>query len=130
MKADEREIRPKPLLVNGGQGRTDARSELGQRSCPKAEDRPKPIRINRTTDTRIFSEQISQSSMTQDKPRARKASDLRLGRCSWVTVGAPGLGIKAGTRFASSPQILMCLICFLRNEIPDLTWAERIAHIA
>jgi hypothetical protein len=55
MKADEREIRRKPLLVNVGQGRTDARSESGQRSCPKGEDRPKPIRINRTTDTRIFS---------------------------------------------------------------------------
>ena len=55
MKADEREIRPKPLLVNGGQGRTHAQSELGQRSCPKGEDRPKAIRINRTTDTRIFS---------------------------------------------------------------------------
>ena len=55
MKADEREIRRKPLLVNVGQGRTDARSESGQRSCPKGEDRPKPIRISRTTATRIFS---------------------------------------------------------------------------
>ena len=55
MKADEREIRLKPLLVNVGQGWTDARSESGQRSCPKSKDRPKPIRISRTTDTRIFS---------------------------------------------------------------------------
>jgi len=42
-------------LGNGGQGRTDSRSESGQRSCPKGEDRPRPIRVNRTIDTRIFS---------------------------------------------------------------------------
>jgi hypothetical protein len=40
---------------NGGQGRTDSRSESGQRSCPKGEDRRRPIRVNRTIDTRIFS---------------------------------------------------------------------------
>ena len=34
----------------------------------------------RTTDTRIFSERVLLSSMTQDKPRARNGSDLRLGR--------------------------------------------------
>jgi hypothetical protein len=33
------------------------------------------IRINGTTDTRIFSEQISRPYMTQDNPRARNASD-------------------------------------------------------
>jgi hypothetical protein len=41
-------------LESGGQGRTDSRSESGQRSCPKGEDRRMPIRVNRTIDTRIF----------------------------------------------------------------------------
>jgi hypothetical protein len=40
---------------NGGQGRIDSRSESGQRSCPKGEDRRRPIRVNRSIDTRIFS---------------------------------------------------------------------------
>ncbi len=31
------------MVIRGG--------PMGQRSCPKGEDRPKPIRINRTTDT-------------------------------------------------------------------------------
>jgi hypothetical protein len=75
MKADEREIRPKPLLVNVGQGGPDARSESGQRSCPKGEDRPKPIRINRTTDTRIFSEQISRPCVTQGNAIERLEAD-------------------------------------------------------
>jgi len=39
----------------GDHGQTDTRSESGQRSCPKGEDRPTPIRINRTADTGIFS---------------------------------------------------------------------------
>jgi hypothetical protein len=43
------------LKKNGGQGRTDSRSESGQQSCPQGEDRRKPIRISPTTDTRIFS---------------------------------------------------------------------------
>ena len=38
----------------GGQGQTDSRSESGQRRCPQGEDRPTPIRINRTADTGIF----------------------------------------------------------------------------
>ena len=50
---------PEPVanhrVGNGGQGRTDSRSESGQRSCPKGEDRHTPIRVNRTIDTRIFS---------------------------------------------------------------------------
>jgi hypothetical protein len=76
MKADEREIRRKPLLVNVGQGRTDARSELGQRSCPKGEDRPKPIRINRTTDTRIFSKQLSRAYVTRRNAIGRLEVDF------------------------------------------------------
>ncbi len=48
-------------------------------------------------DTRIFSERISRSYVTQGDPRARNASDLRPGRCSWVTVDDPGLDTKVGT---------------------------------
>ena len=55
---------------NGGQGRTDSRSESGQRSCPKGEDRRMPIRVNRTIDTRIFS--------TAESPvRCKKAEDRK-----------------------------------------------------
>ncbi len=45
-------IRPKVLILNGGQGR------------------------NRTTDTRIFSPQVLQPTVTQGNPRARIASDF------------------------------------------------------
>jgi hypothetical protein len=48
-------------------------------------------------DTRIFSEQISQSSVTQGNPRVRNVTDFRPSRFSWVTVGDPGLGTKGGT---------------------------------
>ena len=67
MKADEREIRRKPLLVNVGQGRTDSRSESGRRSRAKGEDRPEPIRINRVTDTRIFSPLLYFTPRTWDE---------------------------------------------------------------
>ena len=48
---------------NGGQGRTDSRSESGQRSCPKGEDRRMPIRVNRTIDTRIFRRYLRRSGI-------------------------------------------------------------------
>ena len=52
---------------------------------------------NRTTDTRIFSEQISLSSMTQGNPRPQTVADSEHGKSPWITVGNPGLGIKVGT---------------------------------
>ena len=63
---------PEPVanqpVENGGQGRTDSRSESGQRSCPKGEDRRRPIRVNRTIDTRIF-------SSSESPVRGQKAED-------------------------------------------------------
>lgn len=53
---------------SGGQERTGLRSESEQRSCPKGEDRPRPIRINRTTDTRIFSLLLYFTPRTRAKP--------------------------------------------------------------
>ncbi len=47
-----------PLDRSGGQGRTDSRSESGQRSCPQGGDRRTPIRVNRTIDTRDFSRRV------------------------------------------------------------------------
>jgi len=49
-----------------------------------------------TTDKRIFSEQNSLSSMTQDNPRARIAADYQHGSLPWVTVADPGLGTAVG----------------------------------
>ena len=59
-----------------GQERTDSRSESGQRNCPKGENRPKAIRVNRTTDTGIFSKQISLSSVIEGNRRKRNTPDV------------------------------------------------------
>ena len=66
---------------NGGQGRTDSRSESGQRSCPKGEDRPRPIQVNRTIETRIF-------STTESLARREQAED-REGVSPWPTEPPP-----------------------------------------
>ncbi len=50
-----------------------------------------------TTDTRIFSEQISRSSMTQDNPRARFTVISWSVRLPLVALGNRKLGTKAGT---------------------------------
>ena len=64
---------------------------------PKGEDQLKLIRVNRTTDTRIFSERISRSSITQANSRARNAVNSDSGRCSSVAPDDPCLGTKVGT---------------------------------
>ena len=65
---------PEPVanhgVGSGGQGRIDSRSESGQRSCPKGEDRRRPIRVNRTSDTRIFSS--SESRVRREKAEERE----------------------------------------------------------
>jgi hypothetical protein len=51
-----------------------------------------------TTDTRIFSEQISRSNVTQVNPTERIAADSWDGRLPRITVGDPGLGTELGTK--------------------------------
>ena len=55
-----------------------------------------------TTDTRIFSEQISRSSVTQGNATDHLEVNSRPGRLPRVTVGDPGLGTKMGTKSISS----------------------------
>jgi hypothetical protein len=51
-----------------------------------------------TTDTRIFSEQISRSNVTPVNPTERIATDSWDGRLPGITVGDPALGTELGTK--------------------------------